>query len=323
MKSYLTLLILVICTSGFANPHNQLNNWLDSTYQANEISKNDAWAEFSAYSNDNYKKAATVSEFLYQFKPKKRTKGPEEFNLKNAFNYPSLNKMAAISQSSFPALEHELYRIIFANNLQEDQNAYTYLWVYINHLNNLPLNATRPNDMAHELFVLKGHMFIEAALFERVALMILARKIFLENNYTDSDALIKRTYPNIKVLYLEKEKSEEKESTDNEPADSLLTDSEIDPSFIGGMDNMTSFIQLNINYPQFAKEMGERGIVFVKFIVDQDGSVIDVGIRRGVTSNLDREAARVIQLMPKWIPGEQLNKPVRVAYTIPIQFRLG
>lgn len=323
MRNYITVLLVGLSSIVFGNAQVELNNWLDSTYQANEISLNDIQGEFKAYTRENYKEAASVSEFLYQFKPKKRTKGPKEFKLNSKLNFPTLFNIAFIGTNHLQALENELYRIIFANGLEKDQNAFTYLWIYLNHLNNLPLNDTRPNDMTYELFELKRYMMLEEDLFERVALIILARKIFLENTYISSDALVKKTFPSTKVIYLEKENSKEKDSTFSETVEPLPNYSEVEPSFIGGIDNMTSYILLNINYPQFAKEMGERGIVFIKFIVDTDGTVTNVGIRKGVTTSLDREAVRVIQLMPKWIPGEQMNKPVRVSYTIPIQFRLG
>jgi TonB family protein len=325
MKNYLTVLLIGLSSIALANAQTDLNNWLDSTYNANDISEDKARTEFLVYTKENYKKTDNVSNFLPQFKPKKRTKGPKEFNLNNKLTYLTLKDIAHVGANHFGALEKELYRIIITHNLQKDQNAFTYLWIYINHLNNLPLNDTRPNDMAYELFELKRYMIAEEALFERIALIILARKIFLENNYINSEALVNKTFPKTKVVYLGKgEDDQDDEDAPTVDVEEPIADfAEVEPSFIGGMDNMISFIVLNINYPQKSREMGDQGNVYVKFIVDKDGSITDVAIRRGRTKLLDREAARVIQLMPKWIPGEQLNEPVRVNFTIPISFRLG
>jgi protein TonB len=119
----------------------------------------------------------------------------------------------------------------------------------------------------------------------------------------------------------------EKENTDNDDSTGVDIEgripdfAEVDPSFIGGMNNMVTFILLNILRPAEAIIMRERGVVYIKFIVDKDGSVTNVEIRKGVSKILDREATRVIQLMPNWIPGEQMNEPVSVSFTLPIDFQ--
>lgn len=86
--------------------------------------------------------------------------------------------------------------------------------------------------------------------------------------------------------------------------------------------NLNKWLSKNIRYPAIAQENGITGRVIVRFIVDKDGSVTDVTIARGVDPSLDKEALRVIKSMPKWKPGKQRNKPVRVRFTIPIVFGL-
>ncbi|NOQ74712.1 MAG: TonB family protein [Crocinitomix sp.] len=97
---------------------------------------------------------------------------------------------------------------------------------------------------------------------------------------------------------------------------------EEDPEFPGGTDAMTKYIVEHVEYPDKAKELGEQGIVYVKFVVASDGSVTNVSIRKGVSATLDAEATRVISAMPNWIPGMQAGKAVAVNYTLPIHFRL-
>jgi protein TonB len=98
---------------------------------------------------------------------------------------------------------------------------------------------------------------------------------------------------------------------------------EVEPTFPGGEAAMMEWIQENIQYPQLAVEMGEQGIVYVQFVVNKDGSIEKVKIMRGVSDALDGEAKRVVRKMPRWTPGEQAGKKVRVRYTLPIHFRLG
>jgi protein TonB len=103
----------------------------------------------------------------------------------------------------------------------------------------------------------------------------------------------------------------------------ILDIAEVEPSFPGGPAAMTAWIQKEVKYPELASEMGEQGIVYVKFVVNKDGSIEQVSIRKGVSDALDKEAIRVVKAMPKWAPGEQAGKPVRVSFTLPISFKLG
>ena len=94
------------------------------------------------------------------------------------------------------------------------------------------------------------------------------------------------------------------------------------PEFPGGLTAMMKFLNDNIRYPIIAQENGIQGRVTCNFVVERDGSITDVQISRGVDPSLDKEAIRVIQSMPKWKPGEQRGKPVRVRFTLPVVFRL-
>lgn len=94
------------------------------------------------------------------------------------------------------------------------------------------------------------------------------------------------------------------------------------PKFPGGNKAMYAFLGENIKYPDVAKQEGYQGKVFVTFVVEKDGSVSNVKLVRGVHESLDKEAMRVIKIMPKWEPGTQRGKAVRVQYTLPIKFTL-
>lgn len=94
------------------------------------------------------------------------------------------------------------------------------------------------------------------------------------------------------------------------------------PSFPGGDEARIRYLQNNIKYPQMARESGIQGTVYVTFVVEPNGSVTNVKILRGIGGGCDEEAIRVIQNMPKWIPGKQRGKPVRVQFNMPIKFTL-
>ncbi len=97
---------------------------------------------------------------------------------------------------------------------------------------------------------------------------------------------------------------------------------EIVPEFPGGPSEMGRWIAENITYPEDARENGEEGIVYAKFIVGDDGVLRDITIARGVSESLNNECLRLIAAMPKWSPGYQDGKPINVSYTLPIRFRL-
>ncbi|MDR1981590.1 MAG: energy transducer TonB [Tannerellaceae bacterium] len=94
------------------------------------------------------------------------------------------------------------------------------------------------------------------------------------------------------------------------------------PEFPGGDLELLRFVQKSMKYPVIAQENGIQGRVVCSFVVNRDGSVVDAEVIRSVDVSLDKEALRVISLMPKWTPGKQRGKPVRVKYTLPITFKL-
>lgn len=94
------------------------------------------------------------------------------------------------------------------------------------------------------------------------------------------------------------------------------------PEFPGGEMELRKFIANNIEYPKVAQENGVQGRVYVTFVVDKNGEVANARIARGVDPSLDQEALRVVNSLPKWIPGKQRGQAVNVSYTVPINFAL-
>mgnify|MGYP001305359462 FL=1 len=112
------------------------------------------------------------------------------------------------------------------------------------------------------------------------------------------------------------------EEEEEESAQQIFTVVEKQPEFPGGTAELFKYLSKAIKYPVIAQENGIQGRVVCSFVVNRDGSIVDIQVMRGVDPSLDKEAIRVISEMPKWKPGEQRGKPVRVRFILPVQFRL-
>ena len=136
--------------------------------------------------------------------------------------------------------------------------------------------------------------------------------------------------------------------SDEKKGETVFTVVEQQPEFTGGLDSMFRFLGRNVQYPKIARDKNVEGTVYVGFVVEMDGSISEVKVKREPTypkdsiqiltgangargyklvpsaaeGSLGREAMRVVASMPKWKPGKQKGKPVRVAYTLPIKFKL-
>ncbi|EFV04287.1 MAG: energy transducer TonB [Segatella salivae] len=97
---------------------------------------------------------------------------------------------------------------------------------------------------------------------------------------------------------------------------------EVMPQFPGGQIAMLQYLMKNIKYPEQAVKEGIQGRVTVRFIVEKDGSISDVKPVLSVHPLLNKEAVRVVKSMPKWTPGKQNGKPVRVRFNLPVMFKL-
>ncbi len=94
------------------------------------------------------------------------------------------------------------------------------------------------------------------------------------------------------------------------------------PSFPGGEKDLLKYLAENIKYPPLARETGIQGTVALTFIVEKDGRVSDVQVVKEIGGGCGKEAMRVVQSMPTWIPGENNGHPVKVRFTLPVRFRL-
>ena len=94
------------------------------------------------------------------------------------------------------------------------------------------------------------------------------------------------------------------------------------PSFPGGPQALLNYLSEHINYPEGYEETCVQGRVVITFVVEKDGSLSDITVVKSLEKAFDEEALRAVKSMPNWIPGMQDGKPVRVKYTVPVNFRL-
>ena len=106
------------------------------------------------------------------------------------------------------------------------------------------------------------------------------------------------------------------------PVEKVFDIAEVNPSYIGGVEAMMKFLSKNINYPIYGRENNIEGKVIVQFIVDEKGKISNPKILRGMGGEFDENAIAAVKKMPKWNPGLQHGKPVKVKFTIPIIYNL-
>ena len=111
------------------------------------------------------------------------------------------------------------------------------------------------------------------------------------------------------------------EAPEDEDVDEIFTIVEDPASFPGGLNAFYTYLGKSIKYPRQAQRMGIEGRVFVKFVVERDGTLTDIKVMKGIGAGCDEEAVRVLQTTPKWKPGKQRGRAVRQSMVIPINFK--
>jgi protein TonB len=112
------------------------------------------------------------------------------------------------------------------------------------------------------------------------------------------------------------------EEEEDELETEIFTVVENDPEFPGGMEALYQYLGKNIKYPQLARDNNITGMVYVNFVVERDGSISNPKVLRDIGGGCGAEAIRVVKAMPKWTPGKQRGKAVRVSFNLPVRFSL-
>lgn len=130
------------------------------------------------------------------------------------------------------------------------------------------------------------------------------------------DAQVDEDTKNIEITPVKIEEEEEEEDVQ------IFTVVENDPEFPGGMEALYKYLAQNIKYPQLARDNNITGKVYVTFVVERDGSIANPRVLRDIGGGCGAEAIRVVKSMPKWTPGKQRGKAVRVQFILPVNFQL-
>ena len=143
---------------------------------------------------------------------------------------------------------------------------------------------------------------------------------FPDKNWNDELIILSDTKASetlgIKVEYIDVEKE------DDFNPDSIYRVTEVSPQFPGGSQALYDYLKENVNYPAQCREAKIQGRVLINFLVEKDGSIKNASVLKSAHPLLDAEALRVISEMPNWKPGMEHGTPVRVLYTVPVNFRL-
>ncbi|MBR1549337.1 MAG: energy transducer TonB [Bacteroidales bacterium] len=135
-------------------------------------------------------------------------------------------------------------------------------------------------------------------------------------NEVTFNAEVNEETKNIAITPVVVEQEEEEEET------TIFTVVENEPEFPGGMEALYKYLAQNIKYPQLARDNGITGKVYVTFVVERDGSIANPKVLRDIGGGCGAEAIRVVKSMPKWTPGKQRGKAVRVQFNLPVNFNL-
>ncbi len=112
------------------------------------------------------------------------------------------------------------------------------------------------------------------------------------------------------------------QSSGEQSSQKVLTDIDKEPEFPGGQEAFNKFVADNLKYPTIASENGVEGTVVLNFVVEEDGRITNIEIRRDIGNGCGTEAMRLVRAMPKWVPGQHKGRAVRVMYTLPVLFKL-
>ena len=255
-----------------------------------------------------------VDAKLYQLLLIKKAVGTRLYSMANSFNHSKLKKRITMM-------------------LKEKSNP----WARLKYLYILPVAAiavtafARPeiSETAEEISRMSDALGMEQAslLFSRLhdisaakvndlTAIVEAKAVKTTEEPVQVAPVLKDTAKPVEVKYIPAEVTEKLQGT---PFFEVV---EQMPEYPGGMAAALEYIQKNMRYPETAKKNGTQGRVTVQFIIDKGGNVTDPKVIRAVDKDLDAEAIRLIGTMPKWKPGMQRGKPVRVKFTVPVMFRL-
>lgn len=207
---------------------------------------------------------------------------------------------------------------IWESKAQEPKDESGYLLILTIEDNDylLPIKTSQQNMLNLSKFVYMGNYKEIKSMSDMAADMV-------EKNALTKLLSVRNQETNIELVESSEANSELVESS--EASTDSIYNGKVDemPTYPGGEMAMCEYIGRNIKYPQRARENGIQGRVFVGLVIEKDGSISNVKVLKGIGDECDEEAVRVVKSMPRWKPGKNNGKLVRVSFCIPISFRLG
>jgi len=295
------LFLLAVFDAQASKEEKMLIEWLDLSFDKNNLNWERTSNEFLFFIGEEFKESEDINQALTTISEKKKFR-KTSFSDLNLAKYKFLHSNAKKTSSIIESLFYFLRSEVKDDSRWEKFDYLTKIYLAIYSFNSEPLN-----DNSCQLFAKKLKF-----LYKNVSKKVLADKltvIFMINRIFDVGFEID----------LENNNKDESGINDND----IVDFAEVEPSFLGGEEGLSFFIRQNIEYPKSSREMGDQGVVYVQFVVGRDGSIGRVKVVRGVTDELDKEAKRVISIMPRWRPGLQKGKAIRIRFTLPINFKLG
>lgn len=269
---------------------------------------------------------------LYGLKDKYNTPLKQKV-FKESEEYKTYKKNRDIERSNVFKTDYYLAYRVEPTKYDLDRQGFVFETnYYINHYNLRFQNKFRSDKIIFNITDEKKALEMEKVMENLCILLIFnVNNVFSSTNYLipciekkiliynciSGKIYIEKDCEKMEVEETPKEKKEDKESEEK-----IYDIVEEMPKFPGGLSAISSFLSQNIKYPLAAAENGIEGRVIVGFVVETDGSISNVKVVRGVDPELDKEAIRVVSHMPKWIPGKQNGKSVRVNYSTSVTFRL-
>jgi protein TonB len=162
-------------------------------------------------------------------------------------------------------------------------------------------------------------------VFSGLLCLILCGNIFAQNDKIANE-IINQTDDTVKFHTFQNDTANYKIAKEivNQTDDTtkIYTVADEMPEFVGGTYSLMRFLNENVKFPPMYAEMGIQGRVICRFVVEKDGSITNIEILKSLDPALDKEAVRVIGIMPKWKPAKQNGQPVRCYYNLPVEFKL-
>lgn len=295
-----------------------LEKFIDDLFIEKEVSWENVREEFLDYAHTVLKKAENTVDFFTYCRDKS-----EKFEKKGRTNGKDFTQLVDLEKKAIELLQF-IEQFIFDYAVSDQERQKYMEWSTIPKLFHLS-HDFGINFICQSSISYAASKTIDAtskiqsiSLKEKLNIIFMIQHIFKRTSI-NSNQLINSERNSIEVIECDFEKVEL--SGDEEVAlDS--TKQYIDPCYFGGESAFMKFIQLNLRYPDEAKEQGLQGLINVSFVVNGDGTLSNFCVFDSPPEILAKEALRILKIMPNWLPGSIDGEPVRIRYTIPIRFTL-